>query len=81
MIKRLICALIFAISILSPLPESSFAELYLGIGPFDNLSMLKTKFPNAIFTREKPAWAQDHEVIYTISGAGISGTIVINFPE
>lgn len=78
MIKRLILVLLFAI-LISSFPESSSAEIYLGIGPFDNLSDLKSKFPNATFTREDPAWPQDHDVMYTISGAGISGTIVINF--
>lgn len=45
MIKRLILVLLFAI-LISSFPESSSAEIYLGIGPFDNLSDLKSKFPN-----------------------------------
>ncbi|MRS05265.1 hypothetical protein EG832_18925 [bacterium] len=77
---RLILILLFAILMFS-FPVSSSAELYLGIGPFDNLSDIKKKFPNATFTRENPAWAQDYDVMYTISGEGISGTIVILFHD
>lgn len=55
------------------------AETYKGISPLDSLSDLKAKFPGATFKREHPAWAQENDVMYSITGEGMSGTIVVNF--
>ncbi len=64
---------------LTLLGVEAYAELYQGIGPLDTLADLKKKFPNANFVKAKPAWAQESDVMYKITGVGISGTIVINF--
>lgn len=77
MIMRFIRNMLFAIIISTP--AVSAAELYMGIGPLDELADLKRKFPAATYNREHPAWAQEHDVMYTITGEGISGTIIINF--
>jgi hypothetical protein len=57
------------------------AEIYQGIGPLDTLGDVKAKFPNAIFQRSYPAWAQEDDVMYLVTGKGISGKIVIKFTD
>lgn len=59
--------------------SNSNAETYRGIGPLDTLSDLKAKFPSATFTKQNPAWAQEYDVMYEITGVGMSGTIVVVF--
>ena len=59
--------------------STSYSEIYQGIGPIDTLGEVKSKFPNAVFTKINPAWAQETDALYQISGTGMSGTIVINF--
>ncbi len=61
------------------LPANSFSEVYLGIGPVDQLKDVRAKFPNAEFERMRPAWAQDYDIVFKITGQGLSGTIIINF--
>ena len=58
---------------------SAHAEVYRGIGPLDSLSDLKEKFPAANFKKLSPAWAQEHDVLYEITGRGLSGTIIVKF--
>jgi hypothetical protein len=59
--------------------SASFAngEIYSGIGPLFKLADLKNHFPAANFTEEKPAWAQEEDVMYSITGQGITGVIVV----
>lgn len=52
-------------------------EIYNGIGPLFKLSDLRNKFPTADFKDEKPAWAQEEDVMYSITGNGLSGVIVV----
>ena len=59
------------------IPSVTIAEIYLGIGPRDNLATLRKKFPNANFNKEKPAWGEDIDELYSITGQGISGNIVV----
>jgi hypothetical protein len=55
------------------------AETYKGIGPLDTLGDLKSKFPGAVFEKLDPAWAGEKDVLYSITGSGMSGTIVVKF--
>ena len=56
---------------------NAHAEIYQNIGPLDTLGDLKSKFPNATFTKLNPAWAQETDVLFKISGPGISGGIIV----
>lgn len=55
------------------------AEIYKGIAPLNTLSDLKQRFPGADFEKLKPAWAQATDVLYSVTGAGLTGTIVVKF--
>jgi hypothetical protein len=57
------------------------AEIYMGIGPLDTLGDIKTKFPKAYLQKTNPAWAQKSDVMYQITGSGITGTIVIKLND
>lgn len=57
------------------------AEIYLGITPYSTLGDLKEKFPAATFERAQPAWAQEDQVMYRMSGTGIPGRIVVMFND
>lgn len=54
-------------------------EIYRGIGPLADLADMKGMFPGATLEKLTPAWAQDHDVLYQITGKGMSGTIVVKF--
>lgn len=53
------------------------AEVYQGIGPLDTLADIKAKFPGATFEQSHPAWAQDQDIIYSITGMGLHGATVV----
>jgi hypothetical protein len=55
------------------------AETYEGIGPWDTLGDLKQRFPGTNFERLRPAWAQAADVLYAVTGPGLSGKIVVKF--
>jgi hypothetical protein len=55
------------------------AEVYQGVGPLATFADVKTLFPQATIERLQPAWAQPEDVLYALSGAGISGTIIVKF--
>jgi hypothetical protein len=57
----------------------AYAELYKGIGPFDKLPDIKNKFPGTEIARIYPAWAHENDVLYSLTGPGISGAIIIKF--
>ncbi|MDM4769539.1 hypothetical protein [Solimonas sp. SE-A11] len=52
------------------------AEIYQGIGPFYSLADLREKYPSARFEKLRPGWAQEADVMYEISGSGMSKIIV-----
>ncbi|HCI12598.1 MAG TPA: hypothetical protein DFK12_01180 [Gallionellaceae bacterium] len=54
-----------------------YAETYKDIGPLDTLGDLKARFPKATFIKQNPAWAQKTDVMYQISGEGMSGKIIV----
>ena len=58
-----------------------YAECYNGIKPLDTLADIKSYYPGATFTKLNLAWAKDGDVIYNITGAGISGTIMVKFND
>ena len=57
------------------------AECYKGVGPLDTLADLRGRFPGATFERLVPAWAQESDVMYSIVGKGMSGTMVVMFAD
>jgi hypothetical protein len=70
------CIYILVIALLISASLSS-GEIYNGIGPLFKLADLKKHFPAAYFKEEKPAWAQEEDVMYSITGQGITGVIVV----
>jgi hypothetical protein len=53
----------------------------MGIGPLDTLADLQAKFPNATFEQLHPAWAGESDVMYSITGSGLSGKIIVKFND
>ena len=56
-------------------------EVYMGINYSDSLGKVRKLFPTAKLTNEKPAWATPSDALFSIKGAGITGTIVVNFHD
>ena len=73
---------IFAVCLLfcSIVAESS-AEIYLGITPFKALGDVKKMFPGAEFKKLNPAWAKEDDAMYSVTGEGIEGKIIIMFHD
>src|SRR6185312_12360749 len=57
------------------------AEVYQKIGPLDTLADIKLRFPSADYKQLKPAWAQEWDVMYSVSGEGLSGQIIVKFND
>jgi len=57
------------------------AAIYRDIGPLDTLGDTKKRFPSAKFEKLAPAWAQEDDIMYKITGFGLSGTIVVKFHD
>jgi hypothetical protein len=55
------------------------AEIYKDISPLDTLADIKRKFPGADYSPLKPAWAQEWDAMYSVSGRGLSGKIIVKF--
>jgi hypothetical protein len=55
------------------------AEIYKDFVPFINLKQVKLNYPNAKFEDAKPAWANEDEALYKMTGEGLTGTIVLKF--
>lgn len=73
---------IFAASLLVCLVVSrSSAEVYMGIGPLSTLRNVKKIFPRATYKLENPARAKKEDVMYSLTGPGISGQIIIMFKD
>lgn len=60
--------------------ESS-AEIYRGIAPFKTLGEVRKMFPGAEFKKEYPAWAKADDAMYSVTGDGIEGKIIIMFND
>lgn len=73
--------LYFSVCLLLITPNLAYAEIYQDIRPFDTLGDLKAKFPHAEFEKKYPAWAKDTDAMYSITGAGLSGTITVKFDD
>src|SRR3989337_1644867 len=72
---------IFIAILLLLIPSSGSAEIYQGILPKDTLGDVKARFPHAQFTKITPAWAQPKDFLYSITGEGLSGTIIVKFDD
>ena len=70
-----VCLLVFFI-----VAESS-AEIYLGIRPLMTFGEVKQLFPGATYEMMFPAWAKKEDVMYSVTGAGISGQIIVKFSD
>jgi hypothetical protein len=63
------------------LSTTAQAEIYRDISPLSSFGEVKNLFPGASFKRTFPAWAQKSDVMYQITGSGISGTIIVKFDD
>lgn len=45
------------------------------------LGEVKKLFPGAKYEEEKPAWAKEEDKLYSVTGEGIQGTIIIKFHD
>jgi hypothetical protein len=72
------CVLISLVVMLC-ISAAASAETYHKIGPLDTLGDVKQRFPGAELERLTPAWAQEDDALFRISGPGLSGTIVVKF--
>lgn len=69
-------AIIFLLSIYPPFANSEVSE-YVGL--FDSYKDLRDRYPNAKFEEMKAAWATPGSQLVKISGAGLSGVLVVYF--
>jgi hypothetical protein len=61
--------------------ELGIAEIYRDIRPYDTRAEVRKKFPGGDFKLLHPAWAQKSDLLYSISGSGLVGTIVVKFTD
>jgi hypothetical protein len=73
--SRILLVLIFSLS------SQAFAEIYQDIKPYSTLGEIKTKFPNATFSKITPASAQKYDAMYSVTGTGINGEIFVKFHD
>lgn len=59
------------------LSVNSFAELFMNFQPYESLSEIKAKYPNATFTKINPAWAKENDIMFSLTGEGLGGKIVL----
>ena len=57
------------------------AEIYKDFVPSITLKQAKLNYPNAYFEDAKPAWANEDEALFKMTGAGLNGTIVLKFSK
>src|SRR4030095_13382883 len=81
MMPARVVVLLFGLLVGVLMHSSVAAETYRDISPVDTLGDVKKKLPNGTFARLNPAWAQPSDVMYRISGFGLSGTIVVKFSD
>ena len=60
---------------------SAHSEIIQGIQWEDTLGQVKQRYPNALFQSAKPAWLQQDQAFFVISGSGMSGTLRILFDD
>lgn len=77
--KKLILALSTSVIVL--FSNVLQAEIYKDFVPFITLKQVKLNYPNAKFEDAKPAWANEDEVLYRMTGEGLTGTIVLKFTK
>ena len=63
------------------LTSVALPETYRGIGYLDTLGELRSTFPGASFEKQTPAWATTSDAMYKITGAGLSGTIIVKMSD
>jgi hypothetical protein len=59
----------------------SSGEIYRGIAPLKTLGEVNKMFPGATFKKLNPAWAKEDDAMYSVTGAGIEGIIIIMFHD
>ncbi len=57
------------------------AEIYRDIRPYDTLAGVQRKFSGAKFELLHPAWAKKSDLLYSITGPGLNGMIVVKFTD
>ena len=67
------------LALVTSLTGIATAEIYQDIAPLDTLADVSAKFPNATLEHRAPAWAQPTDVLISLQGRGISGSIVVKF--
>jgi hypothetical protein len=73
--SKILLVLIFSLS------SQAFAEIYQDIKPYSTLGEVKTKFPNATFSKITPASAQKYDIMYSVTGTSINGEMFIKFHD
>ena len=61
------------------LASTARAEIYAGIRPFLSYATVRGLFSGATIEELHPVWLGEREWLYSISGTGMSGTIVVKF--
>jgi len=61
------------------LPAS--AEVYMGLITPMTLGEIRTKFPGASLRNVPAAWVKEGEALYSLTGAGIAGTIMLKLTD
>lgn len=56
-------------------------EIYRDIGPLDTLGEIRARFPSATIEQLHPAWATEDDLMYEITGQGLSGSIILKFND
>ncbi len=75
------CSLIALCCLFVVAAKMADAEIYGNITPLDTFADVKAKLPGATYEQLHPAWAQEADILYSVSGHGLSGTIVIKFHD
>lgn len=57
------------------------AEVLFGVHYSATLGMVKEVYPNATYTKLKPAWLGSDEAFIRVSGYGMSGTLFVAFND
>lgn len=57
------------------------AEIYKDFVPFITLKQIKLNYPNAKFEDKKVAWTNEHEILFFMTGEGLSGTIALKLSK
>ena len=57
------------------------AEVLMGINYNATLGDIKRLYPNAAYEKLKPAWLTEEDAFIKISGAGLSGTLLVDFTD